>query len=107
MKRLLDEKNASMDRMKRKLEEARAAGRGGGAADRNHAARLTDRQACLNIGQINRSRSHNLLYIKRCTVDHTIYIAQSRSHYLGQTIYITQSTVYHSIYSRSHYVDTI
>ena len=45
MKRLLDEKNASMDRMKRKLEEARAAGRGGGAADRNNAARLTDRQA--------------------------------------------------------------
>ena len=45
MKRLLDEKNASMDRMKRKLEEARAAGRGAGAADRNQAARLTDRRA--------------------------------------------------------------
>ena len=70
MKRLLDEKNASMDRMKRKLEEARAAGRGGVAAERDQAARLTDRQelTCLE-------ESHNeqittwilwILYICRC-----------------------------------------
>lgn len=43
MKRLLDEKNAAMERMKRKLDEARAAGRGAATADRSEAARLTDR----------------------------------------------------------------
>lgn len=44
MKRLLEEKNAAMERMKRKLDEARAAGRGAATADRSEAARLTDRQ---------------------------------------------------------------
>lgn len=43
MKRLLEEKNAAMERMKRKLDEARAAGRGAATADRSEAARLTDR----------------------------------------------------------------
>eukprot|EP00903_Cladosiphon_okamuranus_P020140 g18493.t1 len=43
MKRLLEEKNAAMERMKRKLDEARAAGRGAATADRTEAARLTDR----------------------------------------------------------------
>lgn len=50
MKRLLEEKNAAMERMKRKLDEARAAGRGAATADRSEAARLTDRQG----GGINR-----------------------------------------------------
>lgn len=44
MKRLLEEKNAALERMKRKLEEARATGRGAATADRTEAARLTDRQ---------------------------------------------------------------
>lgn len=43
MKRLLEEKNAAMERMKRKLDEARAVGRGAATADRSEAARLTDR----------------------------------------------------------------
>ncbi|CAN0457526.1 unnamed protein product, partial [Ectocarpus sp. 12 AP-2014] len=43
MKRLLEEKNAALERMKRKLDEARAAGRGAANADRSEAARLTDR----------------------------------------------------------------
>lgn len=43
MKRLLEEKTAAMDRMKHKLDEARAAGRGRAVADRSEAARLTDR----------------------------------------------------------------
>lgn len=44
MKRLLAEKNAALERMERKLEEARAAERGTARADRTEAARLTDRQ---------------------------------------------------------------
>lgn len=43
MKRMLDEKNAALERMKRKLDEARDAGRGATVADRSEAARLTDR----------------------------------------------------------------
>ena len=43
MKRLLEEKNATLDRMKLKLEQARAESRGAAEADRNEAARLTDR----------------------------------------------------------------
>lgn len=45
MKRLLEDKNAAIERLKRKLEEARAAGRGAALADRTEASRLTDRQA--------------------------------------------------------------
>lgn len=44
MKRLLEEKNSALERMKRKLDEARAAGRGAANADRSEAARLTDRR---------------------------------------------------------------
>lgn len=43
MKRLLEEKNAALDRMKLKLEHARAESRGAAEADRSEAARLTDR----------------------------------------------------------------
>lgn len=43
MKRLLGEKTAAMERMTRKLDEARAAGRGSAASDRTEVARLTDR----------------------------------------------------------------
>lgn len=44
MKCMLQEKNAALERMKVKLEHARAESRMAAAADRSEAARLTDRQ---------------------------------------------------------------